>query len=58
MVHSFLRPPNVDPTPNVKNIVQEQRLINLTSSSTNDPGLPGSNSVSFAETTLYRKWNC
>ena len=45
----FLRNPNARPIPNVR-IRTGTRTYRLTSSSTNTPGLPGSNSVSFAET--------
>jgi hypothetical protein len=45
----FLRNPNGAPRPNVR-ISTGTKTYKLTSSSTNSPGLPGSNSVSFAET--------
>jgi len=45
----FLRDPNASPRPSVR-IPTGTKTYRLTSSSTNDPGLPGSNSVSFAET--------
>jgi len=46
----FIRPPYVDPTPNVR-LRAGTKTYKLTSSSTNDKGLPGSNSISFAETS-------
>ena len=45
----FLRNPNASSRPNVR-ISTGTKTYKLTSSSTNTPGLPGSNSVSFAET--------
>ncbi len=44
----FLRDPNVSPPPSVR-IPTGTKTYRITSSSTNDPGLPGSNVVSFAE---------
>jgi hypothetical protein len=45
----FLRDANTIPTPSVR-IPTGTKTFRITSSSTNDPGLPGSNSISFAET--------
>ena len=45
----FLRDPNTSPPPSVR-IPTGTKTYRITSSSTNDPGLPGSNSISFAET--------
>jgi len=45
----FLRDPNATPRP-LTRISTGTKTYRLTSSSTNTPGLPGSNSVSFAET--------
>ena len=45
----FLRDPNTIPTPSIR-IPTGTKTFRITSSSTNDPGLPGSNSISFAET--------
>ena len=45
----FLRDPNATPRPSTR-ISTGTKTYKLTSSSTNTPGLPGSNSVSFAET--------
>jgi len=45
----FLRDPNTIPVPSVR-IPTGTKTFRITSSSTNDPGLPGSNSISFAET--------
>ena len=44
----FLRDPNSSPPPSVR-IPTGTKTYRITSSSTNDPGLPGSNSISFAE---------
>lgn len=45
----FLRDPNASPRPSTR-ISTGTKTYRITSSSTNTPGLPGSNSVSFAET--------
>jgi hypothetical protein len=45
----YLRDPNANPTPTVR-INTGTKTFKLTSSSTNDLGLPGSNSISSAET--------
>ena len=45
----FIRDPNSTPTPTVR-ISTGTKTFKLTSSSTNNPGLPGSNSISSAET--------
>ncbi len=47
----FLRDPNTIPTPTVR-ISTGTKTFKLTSSSTNDPGLPGSSDTSFAETNF------
>ena len=47
----FLRDPNTLPTPTVR-ISTGTKTFKLTSSSTNDPGLPGSSDTSFAETNF------
>jgi hypothetical protein len=44
----FLRDPNASPPPTVR-IPTGTKTYRITSSPTNDPGLPGSNSISFAE---------
>ena len=45
----FLRDPHSSPVPSVR-VQTGTKTFKITSSSTNDPGLPGSNSVSFGET--------
>ena len=45
----FLRNPNASPVPSVR-LQTGTKTFKISSSSTNDTGLPGSNSVSFAET--------
>ena len=45
----FLRDPNTIPPPTTR-ITTGTKTYKITSSSTNDSGLPGSNSISFAET--------
>ena len=45
----FLRDPHRNPVPSVR-LQTGTKTFKITSSSSNDPGLPGSNSVSFAET--------
>jgi hypothetical protein len=47
----FLRDPNTIPTPTVR-ISTGTKTFKLSSSSTNDPGLPGSSDTSFAETNF------
>ena len=47
----FLRDPNAVPSPTVK-ISTGTKTFKLSSSSTNDPGLPGSSDTSFAETNF------
>ena len=47
----FLRDPNTVPTPTVR-ISTGTKTFKLSSSSTNDPGLPGSSDNSFAETNF------
>jgi hypothetical protein len=47
----FLRDPNETPTPTVR-IPTGTKTFKLSSSSSNDPGLPGSSSTSFAETNF------
>jgi hypothetical protein len=47
----FLRDPNTIPTPTVR-ISTGTKTFKLTSSSTNNPGLPGSSSTSVAETNF------
>ena len=44
----FLRDPHRNPVPSVR-LQTGTKTFKITSSSSNDPGLPGSNSVSFAE---------
>ena len=46
----FIRPPHANPTPSVR-LRGGTKTYKLTSSSTNDKGLPGSNEISFAETS-------
>jgi hypothetical protein len=46
----FIRPPHANPTPSVR-LRAGTKTYKLTSSSTNDKGLPGSNEISFAETS-------
>ncbi len=47
----YLRDPNTVPTPTVR-ISTGTKTFKLSSSSTNDPGLPGSSDTSFAETNF------
>jgi hypothetical protein len=47
----FLRDPNTIPSPTVR-ISTGTKTFKLSSSSTNDPGLPGSSDTSFAETNF------
>jgi hypothetical protein len=47
----FLRDPNTVPSPTVR-ISTGTKTFKLSSSSTNDPGLPGSSDTSFAETNF------
>ncbi len=46
----FIRPPHVNPIPSVR-LRAGTKTYKLTSSSTNSKGLPGSNLISFAETS-------
>ena len=46
----FIRSPHANPQPSVR-LRSGTKTFKLTSSSTNDKGLPGSNSISFAETS-------